>query len=76
MLFYIRRMWKEYGNPALKCARVGHRPRKRTETGPMVGGDEILSITPRYYETVEYCSRCDPGRERPLSRYRWGVYSG
>jgi len=51
------RFWNELRNPALKCARVGHKTATRSRSG-MVSSKSWSYVADRVEKEREWCPRC------------------
>lgn len=76
------RWWKEFRDPSLKCARVGHTERKRYRTGYVRPKDWGRYICEKVTQEAPCCRRCglllgefqDVGSRQGFTGYSWPSY--
>lgn len=59
MIDTVKRWFREFGNPALKCARVGHDLRDRTASAYLYPPARRLAVADRVTEVWQECARCN-----------------
>ena len=74
---WLRRIYREYVDPSLKCRRLGHRLRKRIREG-YIDPKDWCYVAEKVTEETDVCARC--GKElsvrkiqhlRSLNGYSW-----
>lgn len=54
----IRRAWREFRNPALKCERIGHNPDHRWYRGFEKPSKGFRCVADSVSGEISYCGRC------------------